>query len=134
MQSPGEKGEQETGRIELHGEGLGAPTEEEVEERAQEIARLDDRTPEQVTESDRSQALREIRHQGSPVTENEAEGDMMASTDPSEPPADTGHQAPETAEPDEQRIVEEEVEEGIAEADHDSRLNAHESEEEENRL
>ena len=47
------------GKIELHGNGLGAPSSEEVEKRAREIALIDERNPNEFTEADWKQARRE---------------------------------------------------------------------------
>src|SRR4029453_2605099 len=40
------------GKIEVHGNGLGAPSPEEVERRAREIAMIDERNPNEFTEAD----------------------------------------------------------------------------------
>src|SRR6266705_2365516 len=48
------------GKIELHGNGLGAPSSEEVENRAREIALIDERDPDEFTEADWKQARREL--------------------------------------------------------------------------
>ena len=48
------------GKIELHGNGLGAPSSEEVETRAREIAMIDERDPNEFTEADWKQARREL--------------------------------------------------------------------------
>src|SRR6266404_576440 len=48
------------GKIELHGNGLGAPSPEEVEKRAREIALIDERNPDEFTEADWKQARREL--------------------------------------------------------------------------
>ena len=48
------------GKIEVHGNGLGAPSPEEVEKRAREIAMIDERDPDEFTEADWKQARREL--------------------------------------------------------------------------
>jgi hypothetical protein len=48
------------GKIEVHGNGLGAPSSEEVEKRAREIAMIDERNPDEFTEGDWKQARREL--------------------------------------------------------------------------
>src|SRR5437867_10815421 len=48
------------GKIEIHGNGLGAPSSEEVERRAREIAMIDERNPDEFTEADWKQARREL--------------------------------------------------------------------------
>jgi hypothetical protein len=40
------------GKISEHGNGIGAPSPEEVERRAREIAMIDERNPDEFTEAD----------------------------------------------------------------------------------
>ena len=44
----------------MHGNGLGAPSPEEVERRAREIAMIDERNPDEFTEADWKQARHEL--------------------------------------------------------------------------
>src|SRR5947208_9302118 len=48
------------GKISVHGNGLGAPSPEEVEKRAREIAMIDERNPDEFTEADWRQARHEL--------------------------------------------------------------------------
>src|SRR2546430_15517098 len=48
------------GKISVHGNGLGAPSPEEVETRAREIAMIDERNPDEFTEADWKQARHEL--------------------------------------------------------------------------
>ena len=48
------------GKISVHGNGLGAPSPEEVEKRAREIAMIDERNPDEFTEADWQQAKNEL--------------------------------------------------------------------------
>ena len=48
------------GKISLHGNGLGAPSPEEVEKRAREIAMIDERNPDEFTDEDWKQAHQEL--------------------------------------------------------------------------
>ena len=48
------------GKISLHGNGLGAPSPDEVEKRAREIALIDERDPDEFTDADWDQARREL--------------------------------------------------------------------------
>src|SRR4030095_11273025 len=48
------------GKINLHGNGLGAPSPELVEKRAREIAMIDEREPNEFTEADWHQAKNEL--------------------------------------------------------------------------
>jgi hypothetical protein len=49
-----------SGKIELHGNGMGVPAPEDIERRAREIAMIDERDPEQFTDADWSQAREEL--------------------------------------------------------------------------
>src|SRR6187549_1208969 len=48
------------GKISEHGHGIGAPSPEEVERRAREIAMIDERNPDEFTDADWTQARREL--------------------------------------------------------------------------
>ena len=44
----------------MHGNGLGAPSPDQVKQRAREIAMIDERNPDEFTEGDWEQAHREL--------------------------------------------------------------------------
>jgi len=119
-----DKVDKQSARIEIHGDELGVPGEEQVEQRAREIAKINNRDPVDVTDADREQAREELRYQGAAIMNDDAGSEVMASSDPAEPRIDTGHKAPETEEPDEQAVFDKEVHEGVDEALHDSMLAA----------
>ncbi len=48
------------GKITVHGNGLGAPSPDQVKQRAREIAMIDERNPDEFTEGDWQQAHREL--------------------------------------------------------------------------
>jgi len=48
------------GKISEHGNGIGAPSPEEVERRAREIAMIDERNPDEFTEADWARARHEL--------------------------------------------------------------------------
>src|SRR5258707_10890000 len=48
------------GKISVHGDGVGAPTPELTEQRAREIALIDERDPDDFTDADWEQARREL--------------------------------------------------------------------------
>ncbi|MFN2624404.1 MAG: hypothetical protein ABR611_16375, partial [Chthoniobacterales bacterium] len=48
------------GKISVHGNGFGAPTPEQIEKRAREIAMIDERNPEEYTDADWDDARREL--------------------------------------------------------------------------
>src|SRR5947209_11060467 len=48
------------GKIELHGSGMGLPSNEDIEKRAREIALIDERNPDDFTDADWKQAREEL--------------------------------------------------------------------------
>src|SRR5881409_3685745 len=59
------------GKISVHGNGVGAPSPEEVEKRAREIAMIDERNPDEFTDADWAQARRELLGVAVPVPPEE---------------------------------------------------------------
>src|SRR6266446_2224011 len=49
-----------SGKIELHGNGMGVPSPEDIERRAREIAMIDERNPDEFTDADWSHAREEL--------------------------------------------------------------------------
>src|SRR5207237_8234126 len=49
-----------SGKIELHGNGMGVPSPEDIERRAREIAMIDERNPDEFTDADWSHARQEL--------------------------------------------------------------------------
>ena len=49
-----------SGKISLHGNGMGVPAPEDIERRARELAMIDERDPDQFTDADWSQAREEL--------------------------------------------------------------------------
>ena len=49
-----------SGKIELHGNGMGVPGPDDIERRAREIAMIDERNPDEFTDADWSQARQEL--------------------------------------------------------------------------
>lgn len=92
-------------------------TPELVEQRARELALIAGRSPAQVNDTDRAEALQELLgNAGSKLT---ADDEPQAGTGIWEaPPTSTGHQAPKQLPRDDQ-ISRELVEEGVDEAEHD---------------
>jgi len=114
------------GKISLHGDGLGAPSPDEVERRAREIALIAERDPDEFTDADWDQARRELL--GTQVfnapeeTDDNAEvveeWNMVASS--------SGHRAPRVE--DEENLGEQLVADGIQEAAHDQMVEARKEE------
>src|SRR5687768_16315208 len=86
-------------KIEIHGEGFGVASPEEVEHRARELALIEGRT--EITDADRQEARDEFQNRDLPdaVTED-APPALGGSRDPSEPLSDPGRQSPNRGELD----------------------------------
>lgn len=113
--------------VAMHGSGMGVATEADIEKRARELAELDDRSPDQVTDEDRIRARKELRGENLETSvggERESHADVPRN--PGEPAAKHGKAAPRTEEPDEQQFMEEEIKEGVRAAEHERSVRAHE--------
>jgi hypothetical protein len=115
--------QQPVGKIDSGLQGLGAVTPEMVEERARELARIDGRT--QATEADRILARGELQGTIAPQTP-EADPDLENVQVWDEPPEASGVRIAKLLPDDETSIRETLVEEGMEEADHETRLEASE--------
>jgi hypothetical protein len=82
------------GKISVHGNGLGAPTPEQVEARAREIALIDERDPEEFTDTDWDQARRELLGEVIPPTPEEDEKTIRMEEEWEVTPDDHGHRVP----------------------------------------
>ncbi|MGH8048990.1 MAG: hypothetical protein ACREKL_17245 [Chthoniobacterales bacterium] len=110
----------ETHRIEIGGKGFGEASDDTIEQRAREFAKLNGH--DSPTEHDRAAARKELREPlgaaASPedeLEESERPGDAF-------PAASHGTQAERLEPEDEQTVDEELVQEGIEEADHEARV------------
>ena len=110
------------GKISVHGDGFGAPSPDEVEKRAREIALIAERDPDEFTDADWDQARRELQgSQSSNAPEETAENaevveewNVVASS--------SGHRAPRIEE--DENLGEQLVTDGIEEAVHDQMVEA----------
>lgn len=120
------------GKINLHGNGLGVPSPEMVEKRAREIAMIDERNPDEFTETDWRQAKNELTGvEGSHAPEiDDTVDEEMSERD--DIPGASGHRAPNDYEGDE-NLGEELVSGGIDEAAHDQMVEARREELEQER-
>jgi hypothetical protein len=112
-------------RILRHGHRADEITDEAIELRAKELALIDGRPADSVTEDDRRRALAELRGQHLP----EGSFDDLAasgglSRDLSEPRSITGERTPIYNEPEDQEMQERLALEGVEEAQHDQMLAA----------
>lgn len=112
-----------SGKILIHENGRGEMTEGEIAERALELAVIEGRASPNKEDFERARA--ELRG----ITLPPASGDELSSNDslsrdPSDPPANHGHQIPNREGTDEEVAVERLVSEGVEEAQHDQMLAA----------
>jgi len=114
------------GKISLHGDGLGAPSPDEVEKRAREIALIAERDPDEFTDADWDQARRELL--GAHVSNAPEETDENAEVveEWNVVAASGGHRAPRVE--DDENLGEQLVSDGIEEAAHDQMVEARKEE------
>ena len=108
------------GKIVRGTEGLGTVTQQMIEKRASEIARIDGRA--QPNDLDRSRAREDLTgitpDSEKPPTREEPGRDWQM------PLVSTGEKAPTVRAEDDENIPEKLIQEGIEEADHDQRLSS----------
>ncbi len=113
------------GKITVHGGGLGVPSLEEVEKRAREIAMIDERDPNQFTDSDWNQARRELLGDPGSQPPEETENAAKLGEDWEVTPDDRGHRVPRPGvDENEETVGEQLVSDGVEEASHDQMLEA----------
>ncbi len=112
------------GKIELHGNGLGAPSSEEVEKRAREIALIDERNPNEFTEADWKQARRELMGAENNTPPEETPDNADLTEEGSVIASSRGHRIPRPGTGEEETIGEQCVVDGLEEAAHDRMLEA----------
>jgi hypothetical protein len=113
------------GKITLHGGGLGAPSPEQVEMRAREIALIDERDPNDFSDEDWNQARRELLGNVMPSPPEESEEAARMQEEWEVTPDDRGRRVsrPGTGD-DEESVGEQLVTDGVEEAIHDQMLEA----------
>jgi hypothetical protein len=117
------------GKITIHGAGLGAPTTEQVEQRAREIALIDERDPNDFTDGDWDQARRELVGEVLPPPPEESAEAARMQDDWEVTPDDRGHRVPRPGVDEEEETVGERlVTDGVEEASHDQMLEARKEE------
>src|SRR5438094_3068003 len=83
-----------SGKIELHGNGMGVPGPEDIERRAREIAMIDERDPDQFTDADWSQAREELSGSENNPASEETTDDSKVTAEWQVTPSDRGHRVP----------------------------------------
>jgi len=113
------------GKITVHGGGLGAPTPEQVENRAREIALIDERDPENYTDADWDQARRELLGDTMPPPPEESEEAAQMQEEWEVTPDNRGRRVNrQGADGDDESVGEQLVTDGVEEAIHDQMLEA----------
>ena len=111
------------GKIAIRGTGIGGITDDEIMNRATELASINGRANKGVTDDDLRQAREELLGQSLPAsTDEDSEGSGSLSRDPSDPPSLTGRQIPDREGPDDEQVTERLVMEGVEEANHEQML------------
>jgi len=112
------------GKISAHGNGIGAPSSQEVERRAREIAMIDERNPDEFTEADWTQARHELMGEENNVPPEETPDNAEMTEEWSVIASSKGHRIPRPGIEEEETVGEHLVIEGIEEATHDQMLEA----------
>lgn len=101
---------------------LGVPTRKMTEQRAREIAKLNQRTPDQFTDADWEQARAELTG-AQAAGSSEVQGDSTASrTERDSVPGESDSETPRVAPKDEELLDERLARRGVEEAAHDQRV------------
>jgi hypothetical protein len=120
-----------SGKISLHGNGMGVPSPEDIERRAREIAMIDERDPNEFTDADWNQARQELMgvENNNPPEETDENAEV---TEEWNVIAETkGHRAPRPDADEEETLGEHLINDGREEAAHDQMLEARREELEE---
>jgi hypothetical protein len=112
------------GKIEVHGNGLGAPSPEEVERRAREIAMIDERNPDEFTDADWKQARRELMGEENNTPPEETSDNADLTEEWTVVASSKGHRMPRPGTEEEETVGEHLVSDGLEEAAHDQMLEA----------
>jgi len=112
------------GKIEVHGNGLGAPSPEEVERRAREIAMIDERNPDEFTDADWKQARRELMGEENNTPPEETSDNADLTEEWTVVASSKGHRMPRPGTDEEETVGEHLVSDGLEEAAHDQMLEA----------
>jgi hypothetical protein len=115
-----------TGKIEVHGDGMGVASPDAVEKRAREIAMIAERDPNEFTDADWAQARRELLGTQATTAPEETEANAEVVEEWNVVASSTGHRAPRGE--DDESLGEQLVSDGIEEAVHDQMVEARKEE------
>ncbi len=114
-----------SGKTTLHGRPVGEITQEDIEQRAGELAEIQGRDAAAAQPVDHQQATEELSGLNLPDAITEDDQSIGSLTrDPSDPPVFYGKATPTRFEPSEQEDLEHLVLDGVEEAQHDQMLEA----------
>ena len=108
----------------MHGNGVGAPSPEEVEKRAREIAMIAERNPDEFTDADWAQARRELLGTALPLPPEETSQNADLVEEWKVIASNTGQRAPRVGLDEDETVGEQLVTGGLEEAAHDQMLEA----------
>jgi hypothetical protein len=118
-----------SGKIELHGSGMGVPSPEDIERRAREIAMIDERDPDEFTDTDWSHARQELMGAENNDPPEETPDNSKVTEEWEVTPDDRGRRVPRSGIEDEDETVGEQlVSDGREEAAHDQMVEARKEE------
>jgi hypothetical protein len=112
------------GKIEVHGNGIGAPSPEQVETRARDIAMIDERNPNEFTDADWKQARRELMGEENNTPPEETSDNADMTEEWTVVASSKGHRMPRPGTDEEETVGEHLVIDGLEEAAHDQMLEA----------
>ena len=114
-----------SGKISLHGNGMGVPAPEDIERRAREIAMIDERDPNEFSDGDWKQAREELLGELETQPPEEDDKNIRLEDEWEVTPDDRGHRVPRPGvDEDEETVGEHLVTDGREEAAHDQMLEA----------
>ena len=105
-----------TGKISVHGNGVGVPSPEQVEKRAQEIAMIDERNPNDFTEADWQEARKELMGVEGTAAPEADEDVVEEISERDEVMGESGHRVLREGFDEEETLGEQLVTDGIEEA------------------
>lgn len=114
-----------SGKISLHGNGMGVASPEDIERRAREIAMIDERNADEFTDADWTRARGELLGELETAPPEEDDNNIKLEDEWEVTPDDRGHRLPRPGiEEEEETIGEHLVTDGREEAAHDQMVEA----------